>query len=175
MVTSAKDADDGQAGKMPKYVTESGYEEFEEVRTRVGHNAPLAHKLWLVDVANSKASELKFDTLPGIKDDPLAAMRKAAKQDPLKGARDVRSKPTATAAAPAIHWSEDGRNAAVMVRAIDNKDRWLASVDLAARNCCRAIASPIRAGSTGTSTISAGPPTTRCGSCRSRPATRTCT
>src|SRR5690606_21329943 len=29
-VTQAKDADGGQAGKMPKYVTESGYEEFEE-------------------------------------------------------------------------------------------------------------------------------------------------
>ena len=46
----AKGADEGQAGKMPKYVTESGYEEFEDVRTRVGRNAPLPHKLWLVDV-----------------------------------------------------------------------------------------------------------------------------
>ncbi|HJW46271.1 MAG TPA: S9 family peptidase [Lysobacter sp.] len=132
VVTSAKDADAGQAGKMPKYVTESGYEEFEEVRTRVGRNAPVAHKLWLVDVANSKASELKFDTLPGIKDDPLAALRKAAKQDPLKGARAVRIETDGDGSGPAIHWSDDGRNAAVLVRAIDNKDRWLASVDLAA-------------------------------------------
>ncbi len=132
VVTSAKDADAGQAGKMPKYVTESGYEEFEEVRTRVGHNAPVAHKLWLVDVANSKANELKFDTLPGIKEDPLAALRKAAKQDPLKGARAVRIETDGDGSGPAIHWSDDGRNAAVLVRAIDNKDRWLASVDLAA-------------------------------------------
>ena len=29
-------------------------------------------------------------------------------------------------------WSNDSRNAAVMVRAIDNKDRWIATVDLAA-------------------------------------------
>jgi dipeptidyl aminopeptidase/acylaminoacyl peptidase len=33
--------------------------------------------------------------------------------------------------APTLSWSNDGRNAAVMVRAIDNKDRWIATVDLA--------------------------------------------
>jgi dipeptidyl aminopeptidase/acylaminoacyl peptidase len=131
VVTSAKDANAGQTGKMPKYVTESGYEEFEEVRTRVGRNAPLPHRLWLVDVAGSKATELKFDTLPGIKDDPLAALRKAAKQDPLKGNRDVRIETDGDDSGPAIHWSDDGRNAAVLVRAVDNKDRWIATVDLA--------------------------------------------
>ncbi len=131
VVTEPKSGDEGQGGKMPKYVTESGYEEFEEVRTRVGRNAPLAHKLWLVDVANAKASELKFDTLPGIKDDPLAAMRKAAKQEPLKGDRAVRIESDGDGSGPAIHWSDDGRNVAVLVRAIDNKDRWIAGVDLA--------------------------------------------
>ena len=30
-----------------------------------------------------------------------------------------------------LRWSDDGRNAVVMVRAIDNKDRWIAGVDLA--------------------------------------------
>jgi len=50
-VTMVKDEDGkatGQAGQMPLYVTESGYEEFEEVRTRVGRNDPLPHTLWLV-------------------------------------------------------------------------------------------------------------------------------
>ncbi|MFC3550662.1 prolyl oligopeptidase family serine peptidase [Lysobacter cavernae] len=132
VVTQAKNGDEGTGGKMPKYVTESGYEEFEEVRTRVGRNAPLPHRLWLVDVADAKARELKFDALPGIKDDPLAALRKAAKQEPLKGDRDVRIESDGDGSGPAIHWSDDGRNAAVLVRAVDNKDRWLASVDLAA-------------------------------------------
>ncbi len=131
VVTQAKDAEAGTAGKMPKYVTESGYEEFEEVRTRVGRNAPVPHKLWLVDVAGGKVSELKYDALPGIADDPLAALRKAAKQDPLKGNRDVRIETDGDGSGPAIHWSGDSRNVAVLVRAIDNKDRWLASVDLA--------------------------------------------
>ncbi|RPE79875.1 S9 family peptidase [Vulcaniibacterium tengchongense] len=131
VVTEPKNGDAGQGGKMPKYVTESGYEEFEEVRTRVGRNPPLPHKLWLVDVANGKTSELKFDALPGIGDDPLAALRKAAKQEPLEGERPVRIETDGDGTGPAIHWSMDGRNVAVLVRAIDNKDRWIAGVDLA--------------------------------------------
>ena len=133
VVTRKKGAEAGQAGKMPKYVTESGYEEFEEVRTRVGRNPPLAQTLWLVDLAAASARELKFDALPGIHDDPLAALRKAAGKEPLKGNRDVQ---VATSGdngdASLLRWSDDGRNAAVMVRAIDNKDRWIAGVDLAA-------------------------------------------
>ncbi|WP_363799949.1 S9 family peptidase [Lysobacter firmicutimachus] len=131
VVTQAKKGDAGQGGKMPKYVTESGYEEFEEVRTRVGRNEPLAQKLWLIDVANAKASELKFDALPGIAVDPLAALRKAAKQEPLKGDRPVRVETDGDGSGVSIRWSDDGRQAAVLIRAIDNKDRWLASVDLA--------------------------------------------
>uniref|UniRef100_UPI0011CBB066 S9 family peptidase n=1 Tax=Vulcaniibacterium gelatinicum TaxID=2598725 RepID=UPI0011CBB066 len=131
VVTTAKGADAGQKGKMPKYVTESGYEEFEEVRTRVGRNPPPPHRLWLVDVAGASARELKFDVLPGIQDDPLAALRKAAKQEPLKGNRPVRIETDGDGTGPAIAWSDDARQVAVLVRAVDNKDRWLASVDLA--------------------------------------------
>ncbi len=132
VVTIAKGGEEGQAGKMPKYVTESGYEEFDEVRTRVGRNAPQPHTLWLVDIAAAKASELKFDALPGISTDPLAALRKSAQQEPLKGNRAVRIETDGDGTGPAIHWSDDGRNVAVLVRAVDNKDRWLATVDLQA-------------------------------------------
>ncbi|TXH70083.1 MAG: S9 family peptidase [Lysobacteraceae bacterium] len=128
VVTTAKGAEAGQAGKMPKYVTESGYEEFEEVRTRVGRNAPLPHRLWLVDVAAATARELKFDTLPGIADDPLAELRKAAKQEPLKGARAVRIETDGDGSGPAVRWSDDGGSVAVLVRAVDNKDRWLVTL-----------------------------------------------
>lgn len=130
VVTQAKKADEGQAGKMPRYVTESGYEEFQEVRTRVGRNAPAAHALWLVDVGAGTARSLSFDPLPGIATDPLAALRKAAKRDPLKGNRAVRVESDGDGSGPAVHWSDDGRNVAVEIRAVDNKDRWIASVDL---------------------------------------------
>ena len=132
VVTQKKAAEAGQAGKLPRYVTESGYEEFQEVRTRVGRNAPPPQALWLVDLSNAGVRELKFDALPGIADDPLAALRMAAGKEALKGNRDVQ---VATSGdngdASTLRWSTDSRNVAVMLRAIDNKDRWIASVDLA--------------------------------------------
>ncbi|GAB3338073.1 S9 family peptidase [Marilutibacter aestuarii] len=129
VVTEAKGADAGKTGQMPKYVTESGYEEFEEVRTRVGHNAPLPNRLWLVEVATAQVTELELGVLPGIDADPLAAMRKAAGKDPLDGNRAVRVESDAGGSGPAIHWTADGRQAAVLLRAVDNKDRWIATVD----------------------------------------------
>lgn len=132
VVTQPKEGD-GQAGKMPKYVTESGYEEFEEVRTRVGRNAPRAQALWLVDVREARAHELAFDGLPGIATDPLADLRKAARQEPLKGNRAVRIETDDEGRNPPLRWSTDGTQAVAFVRAIDNKDRWLAGIDLAAK------------------------------------------
>ncbi|HEX2596750.1 MAG TPA: S9 family peptidase, partial [Luteimonas sp.] len=119
VVTTAKGADAGQAPKLPRYVTESGYADIDEARTLVGRNAPLPHTLWLVDVAAGKARKLAFDPLPGIDTDPLAALRKAAGKDPLKGHRDVRIETNGDGTGPAIHWSGDSRNVAVLVRAVD--------------------------------------------------------
>jgi len=45
VVTQAKGADAGTAGKMPRYVTESGYEEVEDTRTRVGRSDPAPETL----------------------------------------------------------------------------------------------------------------------------------
>ena len=126
--TTKKGADAGQGGKMPKYVTESGYEEFEDVRTRVGRGDPQPHTLWLAEVATGKLRELKLDPLPGIAVDPLAALRKAAGKEPLKGNRAVQL--NADGLGPALHWRGDSRAVAVVLRAVDNKDRWIAGVDL---------------------------------------------
>ncbi len=131
VATTKKDGDVGQGSKLPHYVTESGYQEAEEGRPVVGHNAPLPHALWLVEVATGSARELSFDPLPGIAIDPLAALRKAAGKDALKGNRAVRIETDTDGSGPAIHWSADSRNVAVLVRAVDNKDRWIATVDTA--------------------------------------------
>ena len=120
-VTEPKSAEAGRGGKMPKYVTESGYEEVEEVRVRVGHNPPSGHRLWLVDVATRQVTELATDPLPGVAKDPLAELRKAAKLDPITGARALR--------VDQMQWTRDGAQVAVQLRAVDNKDRWLATVD----------------------------------------------
>ncbi len=128
IVTAAKGADKGRVGKMPRYVTESGYEEMDDERTRVGRSGPAPHALKLIDLATNKVQDIAFDTLPGIAVDPLAKLRAEAKLDPLKGNRPLRIADRADA----VRWSLDGKQAAVMLRAIDNKDRWIATIDLAA-------------------------------------------
>ncbi len=110
----------GRAGKMPVYVTESGYEEVEDVRTRVGLNPPAGQQVRLLDLASHAIHELALDPLPGIASDPLAAMRKAAGKPALEGNRAVRVE--------SIVFTADGRRAALEFRAVDNKDRWIAAV-----------------------------------------------
>ena len=132
VVTSLKDAEAGRIGKLPRYVTESGYEEFEDQRTRVGLNWPIAQALKLVELPTGKVMDLAFDPLPGISVDPLAEMRKAQKLDALKGNRPVRVLNEGdNSGAATIRWSGNGSQLAVQVRAIDNKDRWIATVDFA--------------------------------------------
>ena len=126
VVTGPKNADKGRAGKMPRYVTESGYEEFSEERTRVGRNNPAGHGLKLVNLATREVKDLALDALPGIAVDPLAKQRAEHKLDPLKGNRPV----MIGFDGEAITWSQNGANVAVMFRAVDNKDRWIATVDL---------------------------------------------
>ncbi|WP_292043543.1 S9 family peptidase [Massilia sp. UBA6681] len=128
VVTAPKNGDKGRVGKMPRYVTESGYEEFDDQRTRVGRNMPAPHALKLVDLRTNKVQDLSFDVLPGVNVDPLAELRAAAKKEPLKGNRALR----VIDGADAIEWSANGANVAVMLRAVDNKDRWIATVDLQA-------------------------------------------
>lgn len=127
LVTAPKVADNGRIGKLPRYVTESGYEEFDDQRTRVGRNMPAPHTLKLIDLSTGAIRELSFDALPGIGADPLAALRTAQKLAALKGDRAVRIDDDGAA----IQWSANGAHAAVAVRSIDNKDRWIATVDLA--------------------------------------------
>ncbi|MEN3276496.1 MAG: hypothetical protein V7631_2286, partial [Massilia sp.] len=128
VVTAAKGGDKGRIGKMPRYVTESGYEETDDERTRVGRNNPTPHALKLIDLATNRVQDIPFDSLPGIATDPLAQLRAAAKLAPLKGNRPLRIADRADA----VRWTRDGKQAAVMLRAVDNKDRWIATIDLAA-------------------------------------------
>jgi len=155
VVTMAKKHDEGRHGELTRYVTESGYEEFEKERVRVGRNAPAPQSLQLLDLVAHKAYPLALDALPGIHDDPLKSVREEnARRDRAQAAgksaaekSDARTKDKADAAKPrgvrivssaedggggGITWSRDGQALAIQLRAIDNKDRWIATVDLAA-------------------------------------------
>jgi dipeptidyl aminopeptidase/acylaminoacyl peptidase len=136
--TTPKKYDEGKKGKLTRYVTESGYEEFEDERTRVGRDDPAPQTLWLFDLAAHTSTKLDFDALPGIHDDPLKSVRDenaksaTAHPDADKKKGDDKDKPKARELQVAgIEFSRDGANVAVELHANDNKDRWIASVDLA--------------------------------------------
>ena len=75
IVTTPKSAAKGFEGKLTRYVTESGYEEFETERLRVGRNPPAPQSLVLLNLVDHTAHALRVDSLPGIGDDPLKAIR----------------------------------------------------------------------------------------------------
>ncbi|HEY8586755.1 MAG TPA: prolyl oligopeptidase family serine peptidase [Rhodanobacter sp.] len=140
LITTPKDYAAGKAPELTRYVTDSGYAEQQETRVYVGRKHPAPQSLLLLDLANHQSFPLSTDQLPGIKDDPLkalraqtvAALRKAGKNDQAKALKAPDVRPVTVLSADnggGIVWSDDGRNAAVQLRAIDNKDRWIASVD----------------------------------------------
>ena len=124
-VTERSQDELGRGGKMPMYVTESGHEEFEDVRTRVGRNPPRAQSFWIVDMRQGVPQAVSTAGLPGIGDDPLAALRKAAGKEPLDGPRPLQVE----AGVDGLLWSADSRQLALMLHSVDNKDRWLATLE----------------------------------------------
>ena len=136
-VTVAKNYERGEQPKLIRYVTDTGYPEFESLRRNAGRNPPAPQTLWLFDLAKHTQTTIDCDDLPGIHDDPLAAIRtqneKAGllKTDADKNAKtDKAPTPKARALQVAdIEFSRDGAHAAVQLRAIDNKDRWLVTLD----------------------------------------------
>ena len=146
-VTTPKSYDEGRAGKMPVYVTESGYEETEETRTRVGRNEPAPQTLWLVDLKTRTRAKIAYTPLPGIKDDLLASVRAenqrasgakaaggtdGAGADPAKadsagaGKKDAGERSLEVSS---IVFNPQGSEALLRLSSNDNKDRWLATVD----------------------------------------------
>ncbi|HXI76021.1 MAG TPA: prolyl oligopeptidase family serine peptidase [Steroidobacteraceae bacterium] len=133
VVTVPKSADKGFEGKLTRYVTESGYEEFEPERVRVGRNPAAPQSLVLLNLVDHTAHALGTDNLPGINDDPLKPVRE---ENHGAGARAQRRDVLVIGDEPdpgagGIAWSRDGEALAIQFLSIDNKDRWIASVDLA--------------------------------------------
>ncbi|MFC5742289.1 S9 family peptidase [Dyella tabacisoli] len=143
-VTQPKGHAEGKAPQVTHFVTDSGYAEQQETRVYVGRKDPPPQSLLLLDLLHRKSYPLAIDSLPGIKEDPLkelrgkaiAALEKAGKHDEAKAlkAPELRAVRIISSAddggGGGIVWSDDGQNVAVQLRAIDNKDRWIASVDL---------------------------------------------
>lgn len=103
--------------QVPSYVTESGYTEDIPGRTKVG--APAASQEFFVyDIAKDTVRAVSIKDIPGIMDKP-AYLQSAGKTkaDTAKKIRPV------VISGPV--WSDNGKACVVVVRSLDNKDRWI--------------------------------------------------
>ena len=123
----------GKSDNMPRFVTEDGYVKNEEVRPLVGTYTPRNETLYLLDLVTGKKTELKYDGLPELSNDPLADIKRAnAKRNGEK--YEAEKKPRCVAvfdwiANGGIEWNASGDTAAILLYSDDNKDRWLVSLD----------------------------------------------
>ncbi|GHF01902.1 S9 family peptidase [Thalassotalea profundi] len=134
MIVSIADAKSSRADSdiMPNYITDNGDIDAQNVRARVGNNYQYKEELFLVDLKSGQKFALTFDSLPGFDQDVLAEVRKENYQREGKtyqSKKSPRNIHVMRASSP-IKWHKDGKQVALLLEAWDNKDRWLASVNL---------------------------------------------
>lgn len=121
---------------MPNYVVDNGRIEAQSVRRRVADAKPSTEFLWLLDLENGTKAPLSYNSLPGYNEDVLAAVKRenakakgeAYQENRLP--RDIGLLVDWGWSQSAISWHNESNHVAVMLEAWDNKDRWLATVDL---------------------------------------------
>lgn len=125
----------GDSDSMPRYVTESGRIEMQDVRRRVADAKPVSHQLYVLDLRTGEKHALGYESLPGFDEDVLRSVREenyAARGETYRSERKPRAigvMPRWSAQQGNVVWREDGTEVALMLRAWDNKDRWIATVD----------------------------------------------
>ena len=93
----------------------------------------------LLNLDEHTRSEISFETLGGIHDDPLAEIRKPDDTEENEGNGEDEEKARAvyvgssafgSSASAGILWSADGEHLVLNIFAHDHKDRWIAEVEL---------------------------------------------
>ena len=126
----------GENDIMPHYIQEDSRIAAKPVRPRVADAEPENHDLWLVDLKSATKQPLSFVSLPGYNEDVLAEVK--AENAKANGEtyqvnrlpRDITLLESWYWTEPSIRWHDNGEQVAVMLEAWDNKDRWIATVDL---------------------------------------------
>ena len=111
---------------VPNYVTESGFTEDIPARTKVGNTPPI-QEFWVYDIKKDTAIQLAIKNLDGINDKPDYLKDYPTKPDTAK---QKKPEPRKVFYGNPI-WSEDGKYAIMIIRAWDNKDRWIVQLDAA--------------------------------------------
>jgi dipeptidyl aminopeptidase/acylaminoacyl peptidase len=108
---------------VPNYVTSSGYTEDIQNRTKVG--SPQSTSVsYIFDKQRDTVYSIITKDIPGIKDLPDYVKDYPKQLEDRKKANADRKVDIST-----TFWSEDGKNAVVVVESQDNKDRWIMKLD----------------------------------------------
>jgi len=108
---------------VPDYVTASGYTEDIQNRTKVGGAQPTAES-FIFDTQRDTVYKINTSTIPGIKDLP-----DYVKDYPNELAVRIKLNKDRDVIINGPLWSDDGKNAIVVVASEDNKDRWIMKVN----------------------------------------------
>ncbi|WP_460983414.1 prolyl oligopeptidase family serine peptidase [Spirosoma fluminis] len=118
----SKSAANAKTAQVPNYVTESGYTETISARTKAGAPLP-TQEFFVYDTVKDTVRTVGTADIPGIGDKPAFLKTiTTSKADTSKKNRPV------VINGPV--WSEDGNLCVVVVRSLDNKDRWIMRLDL---------------------------------------------
>lgn len=110
----------GENTNVPNYVDESGYTVNLPARSKVGENQTKV-ELAIYNFEKDTVYNIKTDELPGITDLP----------DYVKDYPDKEWEETDREVVPTtVYFSENGEHAVVNIRSKDNKDRWIAKINL---------------------------------------------
>jgi len=118
---------------VPNYVTESGFIDEIPSRTKVG--APQGKmEMKIYNINEDTVYSVKIGNLPGIFDKPEYLKEyKTSEQDTNKSDKQKtkKAKPRSLRFSAPI-WSDNGKRAIILLTALDNKDFWIAELDLKA-------------------------------------------
>ncbi len=125
-------ANSGRSTIIPNYVTESGFTETFEARPKVGTPTG-SSRFGIYDLERDTVYYLCVDSIPGICDQPQYLKEQAADSNVTGGRSKGHDSEKDGQARPTIigrpFWSDDGSRAIVVVRSLDNKDRWIMTLE----------------------------------------------
>ncbi|KFZ37517.1 peptidase S9 [Shewanella mangrovi] len=125
-----------QSDVMPDYINADGHIEAVPARARVAEDDVPAQRFVVLDLVKHSQKDVTLEGLTGYDEDVLA---KVKTENAKAVGKDYDSEPTVRKIRliedwswlqSAMQWQQDKPVLAVMLEAVDNKDRWLATVDL---------------------------------------------
>ncbi|MBY5993066.1 S9 family peptidase [Ferrimonas balearica] len=121
---------------MPNYLDKRGYVDAVPVRARVAEAEVKPHRLVVVDLTEDRQIDVTWEGLTGFDEDVLAEVKRenaearGERYQSEPALRTIRLMQDWGWRQSAMVWHPSADKLAVMLEAADNKDRWLASVNL---------------------------------------------